>query len=148
MQLTRHTDYALRLLIHLASLAEGERVSIADVAAAQDISRTHLMKIANLLAHAGFIAAARGRGGGIELALTPERINLGAVVRTTEPGTPLVDCRGCHLLPLCKLPGILKQACTAFHGVLDRYTLADLLREKCGEGAGTVLTVLSMTETA
>jgi len=60
VQLTKQTDYALRLLIYLAAV--GRRVSIAEVAEAQGISRTHLMKIANLLTVRGFIAAARGRG--------------------------------------------------------------------------------------
>lgn len=62
MQLTRHADYALRLLIQLAG-QPGQRVSIATVAQDQDISRSHLMKVANELAHAGFIEAVRGRGG-------------------------------------------------------------------------------------
>lgn len=135
MQLTRHTDYALRLLIYLASLDADERVLIADVAEAQDISRTHLMKIANALAHAGFIATSRGRGGGIRLARSADSINLGEVVRATEPGTPLIDCSDCHLIRRCKLPGILGEACGAFHAVLNRYSLADLVRERAESGA-------------
>lgn len=134
MQLTRHTDYALRLLIYLASLDADERVLIADVAEAQDISRTHLMKIANTLAHAGFIATSRGRGGGIRLARPAGEINLGEVVRATEPGVPLIDCSACHLIRRCKLPGILGEACTAFHMVLNRYSLADLVRERAESG--------------
>jgi len=51
MQLTRHTDYALRLLIYLAGIGD-QRSQIATVAEAQEISRTHLMKIANELARA------------------------------------------------------------------------------------------------
>ena len=78
MQLTRHTDYALRLLIFLAGISE-RRASIAEVAEAQAISRTHLMKIANGLARAGFLEATRGRGGGIRLAREPRAINIGAV---------------------------------------------------------------------
>jgi Rrf2 family nitric oxide-sensitive transcriptional repressor len=84
MQLTRHTDYALRLLIHLAGNT-GARVQIADVARDQAISRTHLMKIANKLARAGFIDAVRGRGGGIRLGRAPEDIILGEVIRLMEP---------------------------------------------------------------
>ncbi len=129
MQLTRHTDYALRLLLHLADKGE-QRVSIAEVAERQAISRTHLMKIANALAHAGFVDAVRGRGGGICLARAPERINLGDVVRATEPGCGLIDCTGCRLIARCKLPGILGEAEAAFHRVLDHYSLADLIKEK------------------
>lgn len=129
MQLTRHTDYALRLLIYLANAGE-RRASIAEVAEDQAISRTHLMKIANTLAHAGFIDAMRGRGGGIKLARDPEDINLDAVVRATEPGCDLIDCTGCHLTRICTLPGILDEAKSAFHGVLANYSLAELVRRK------------------
>jgi Rrf2 family nitric oxide-sensitive transcriptional repressor len=127
MHLTRHTDYALRLLIHLAG-REGERLQIAEVADEQAISRTHLMKIANRLAREGFIEAQRGRGGGIQLRRDPRDINLGDVVQAMEPACALVDCSACRLLRRCGLPGVLDQASAAFHRVLAQYTLADILR--------------------
>jgi len=129
MQLTRHTDYALRLLIFLCD-ADEQRVSIADVAAAQRISRSHLMKIANELANHGFIEATRGRGGGIRLARPAESINLGDVIAVTERNCELVDCTSCRLAGRCRLPGILDQALAEFSAVLARYSLADLLRER------------------
>lgn len=131
MQLTRHTDYALRLLIALAQSdgapSDNRRMAIADVAAAQDISRTHLMKIANQLAHAGFIEATRGRGGGIRLARDPADINIGAVVAAMEPDCGMVDCAGCALLRRCGLPGVFARARGAFGDVLAQYSLADVM---------------------
>lgn len=127
MQLTKHTDYALRLLIQLAGNPSG-RVSIADVADAQGISRSHLMKVANELAHAGFIEAVRGRGGGISLKGSAADINVGAVVAAMEPGCNLVDCCSCRLVSRCTLPGALDEALAAFKAVLGRYTLADIVR--------------------
>ncbi|MBU6268064.1 MAG: Rrf2 family transcriptional regulator [Sphingomonadales bacterium] len=130
MQLTRHTDYALRLLLHLAQHGRepgAGLVSIAEVATAQDISRTHLMKIANELARAGYIRAARGRTGGLELGRAPEAINLAEVVALTEAHCALVDCRGCKLLRRCGLPGIFGEALGAFRAVLAKYTLADFM---------------------
>lgn len=127
MQLTRHTDYALRLLIYLTGV-EGVRTSIAEVAEAQAISRTHLMKIANELARGGFIEAVRGRSGGICLGRSAQEINIGQVVRLTERGCGLVDCAGCRLVRRCGLPGVLNEAEQAFFAVLDRYTLADIVR--------------------
>lgn len=127
MQLTLHTDYALRLLIYLAG-QEGRRVSIAEVAAAQRVSRTHLMKITNALVHAGFVEATRGRGGGIRLARPPAQINLGAVVRAMEPRCALIDCTGCRLIRNCSLPGVLGEALGAFHQVLAARSLADVIR--------------------
>lgn len=129
MQLTRHTDYALRLLMHLAARGD-ERLSIADVAAAQDISRTHLMKIASELARGGFIEATRGRGGGIRLSREPEDINLGAVYRLMEGRCSLVDCGGCKLARNCRLPGVLDDAMEAFVGVLDKHSLSDAVRSR------------------
>ena len=129
MQLTRHTDYALRLLIFLAGIAD-RRASIAEVAEAQAVSRTHLMKIANALAHAGFLEATRGRGGGIQLARDPRDINIGAVIAAMEPGCKLVDCTGCRLIRRCNLPGILDEATAAFRRVLDGYSLADVVAGK------------------
>lgn len=129
MQLTRHTDYALRLLLHLAA-SDGGRISIAEVAEAQAISRTHLMKIANQLAHAGFVRAARGRSGGLELARDPAAINLGEVIAVTEPECRLVDCTGCRLARRCGLPGILDEASMAFRQVLAKYSLADFMRRQ------------------
>src|SRR6516165_1751611 len=127
MQLTRHTDYALRLLMHL-SQAEGQRASIADVAAAQNISRTHLMKIANTLVHAGFLSAVRGRGGGIALARPASEINLGAVIRATELHCAPINCSGCKLISVCALPSALSEAARAFHDSLARYSLADMIK--------------------
>jgi Rrf2 family transcriptional regulator, nitric oxide-sensitive transcriptional repressor len=127
MQLTRHTDYALRLLIHLAGIGE-RRAQIAEVAEAQGISRTHLMKIANELARAGFVDAARGRGGGIRLARDAGEINLSDLIRVTEPGCALIECTGCRLTRVCSLPGVLDEARSAFFAVLARHSLADILR--------------------
>ena len=129
MQLTRHTDYALRLLIELATLRD-DRALIADVAARQGISRTHLMKIASALAHAGFIETHRGRHGGLKLARPPQDINLADVVQAMEPGCDLVDCTGCMLVRVCTLPGVLDDALKAFQDVLGQYSLADIVRDK------------------
>ncbi|MGE3692144.1 MAG: Rrf2 family transcriptional regulator [Novosphingobium sp.] len=127
MQLTRHTDYALRLLIHLAG-KPGELAQIADVARAHGISRAHLMKVANHLAHLGLIDTVRGRGGGVRLARPAEEINLADVVCGTEPGTSLVQCGGCGLLGGgCRLPSIFGEGLAAFLDVLRQYSLAQLM---------------------
>lgn len=129
MQLTRHTDYALRLLIALAAAGDA-RVQIAEVATAHRISLAHLKKVANHLAHLGFIETVRGRGGGLVLARPAEQINLADVICATEPGTTLVQCGGCGLLAGgCRLPGIFGQALGAFREVLSRYSLAELMRQ-------------------
>ncbi|QUD89392.1 Rrf2 family transcriptional regulator [Phenylobacterium montanum] len=126
MRLTRFTDYAVRVLLHLGAKGEAQS-SIAEIAELYGISRNHLMKVVQDLGHAGFVRTVRGRGGGIRLGRPAEEINLGALVRQTEDGFQLVDCSDCLVAGACTLPRVLNEATAAFLGVLDKYTLADLL---------------------
>lgn len=134
MQLTRHTDYALRVLIHLAVSPTG-RATIADIADAYGLSRNHLMKVVHHLGQGDFIITQRGRGGGFSLARPPAEIMLGAVIRHTETDMNLADCGSCALRPACGLSGILKAATNAFLAVLDQHSLADAARDKAGLAA-------------
>ena len=125
MKLTRYTDYALRVLMHLA--ARPDRLSsIGEIARSYGISQNHLMKVVHDLRKAGYVDAVRGRSGGIRLARPPTEINVGAVVRHTEEGFDLVDCGSCVIAPACGLTGVLGEALGAFMRVLDSYTLGDL----------------------
>ena len=94
MKLTRYSDYALRVLMHLA-VQPGQLTSISAIARAYGISQNHLMKVVQDLRVAGYVDAVRGRAGGIRLARLPEEINVGEVVRHTEQGFDLVDCAHC-----------------------------------------------------
>jgi len=125
MRLSRHTDYALRVLIHLAA-HDGRPSSIAQISRAYGISENHLMKVVHMLGRAGFIVTMRGRGGGIRLARPPEEIGVGAVVRHGEAGLDLADCPSCIIAPACGLSGVLAEAMAAFLAVLDGYSIADV----------------------
>ncbi len=126
MRLTRYTDYALRVLMHLA--ARPERLSsIGEMARVHRVSQNHLMKVVHDLRKEGFVEAVRGRAGGIRLARAPAEINIGAVVRHTEESFDLVDCGSCVIARACGLTGVLNEALRAFLAVLDRHTLADLV---------------------
>jgi Rrf2 family nitric oxide-sensitive transcriptional repressor len=132
MRLTFHTDYALRLLMLLAAEPEGLH-TIEEIARRYRISRNHLMKVTQTLAQAGFVESLRGRGGGLRLGRAADSINLGAVVRATEDGFGLVECfdrvrNTCILASACGLRGPLEEAASAFLGVLDRYSLGDLVK--------------------
>lgn len=127
MKLTRYTDFALRVLMHLASTPD-RLWSIAEVAAAYGISENHLMKVVQDLGRRGFLTTVRGRGGGIRLARPAEAISVGEVVRATEDDCPMVDCGNCILAGSCRLTGALAEARAAFFAVLDRYSVAEVAR--------------------
>lgn len=133
MYLTRHADYTMRLLIHLA-VQPGETATIREVAEHYGISRNHLMKVANRAVQAGYVKGARGRDGGLSLAKTPAEIGIGDVLRKAEEWT-LVECfqadsNGCPITNGCGLRPVLKEALDAYFAVLDRYTLADVVRRR------------------
>ncbi len=134
MRLTIYTDYSLRMLMYLA-VKEDRLVTIADVAAAYGISKAHLTKVAHQLGLAGDVETVRGKGGGLRLARPAGEIGLGEVVRRTEPDMALVPCfepahASCPIVPACGLRGALYEARQAFLAVLDRYSLADLVRQR------------------
>lgn len=131
MELTFFTDYSLRVLMYLG-LRHCELSSISEIADDYGISANHLVKVVHGLAQGGFVRTYRGKGGGVALAREPRDINIGAVVRYTEGPFKPVECfRGdynhCVVTRVCRLAGILQDACDAFLATLDRYTLADLL---------------------
>ena len=134
MQLTRYSDYSLRVLIYLA-VAPERLVTIEEIARSYGISKAHLMKVVHQLGLRGYVETVRGRGGGLRLARRPEAIRVGDVVRSTEENMDLVECfdptsSHCAIEPACRLRSVLREALAAFMAALDRYTLADLVAKR------------------
>ena len=133
MRLTLHTDYSLRVLIHVA-IADGKLITISDIAESFDISKQHWMKVVTDLSQKGYLDTVRGRGGGIRLRHPPRDINIGQVVRETEDNLDVIGCLGqrgyCPIQRVCVLRGVLGDAIQAFLDVLDGYTLADLVKPR------------------
>lgn len=131
MNLTRHTDYGLRVLMVLAAARQRAepKVSTSEIAGLFDISLHHLHKIVQDLNQAGYVNTTRGRGGGLTLAMEPSAVGIGDVVRTLEPNQNVVECFGnnaCALVPGCGLKGVLAGAQRAFYAQLDAVSLADI----------------------
>lgn len=129
MQLTQFADYSLRLCLYLSSHRD-RTVPVEEIARAYTISRHHLVKIVQRLVELGYVDSSRGRGGGMRLAKEPGEINVGRLVRETEPTLDIVECfnaetNTCPIIQVCGLKGALERARDAFLKVLDRHTLAD-----------------------
>ena len=129
MQITRYTDYCIRVLAYCA--VHGDTLATTqDIAARYGISGNHLVKVVQELSRHGYVEAVRGKGGGIRLARPPEAINLGELVSRMEE-MALVECfdagNTCRITPTCRLKSILGEALAAFIGVLSRHTLADIV---------------------
>lgn len=150
MRLTHYSDYALRTLMYLAVMPkDADLATIQDIADSYQISKSHLTKIIHQLAQLDYIESIRGKNGGIRLAKHAEDINLGEVLRHTEPDFAIVPCFvdeqqannraeqmtekdtkpaqiPCMIQPNCLLKKAFYKATQAFITVMDSYTLADI----------------------
>ena len=134
MRLTSFTDYSLRVLMYLAAQSPSH-ATIAEIADAFAISESHLTKVVHHLGKTGLLSTLRGHGGGVGLARPAANISIGAVVRAAEAEGALVECfdsktNHCVITPVCGLRVVLAQALDAFFATLDRYTLADITRNR------------------
>ncbi|CAG2133229.1 HTH-type transcriptional repressor NsrR [Cupriavidus yeoncheonensis] len=135
MQLTRFSDYALRLLMYVAR-ADGSRpITIAEVGQQFEISHHHLVKVAARLSKLGWVTATRGRHGGLELGPQAQQLTVGTILRELEGHKPVIDCDNppCALNGNCRLRRALDDAEQAFYGALDTVTLADVTGNQTAE---------------
>lgn len=130
MQLTRFTDYSIRVLVYLAEHPD-EWVTIRQISDDYAISRNHLMKVASFLGNHGYLRSQRGPGGGIRLKTDPADISLADVIVDAEGDMGLLECMrdpsGDPASAQSRLRGVLTQALQSFVDVLGAHTLADLL---------------------
>ncbi len=132
VRLTQFSNFAIRVLMYVGLNGPGPS-AVPEIAKAYGVSYDHLKKAAAELSRLGYLSTVRGRAGGYRLAVPPEQIRIGEVIRQTEGDMILVECfdaasNRCPLAPVCQLRCILDEALAAFVAVLDRYTLADLIR--------------------
>lgn len=128
MQITRQADYALRAVIYLARLADGEKASTKDIAEEQQIPPSFLAKIVSQLSIAGLIQTSRGARGGVSLAKPPEDISILEVVEAIDGPLLLNECTNnpetCPFGEDCPLHHIWCEAKNDLHEKLATATFA------------------------
>jgi Rrf2 family nitric oxide-sensitive transcriptional repressor len=128
MQLTRFTDYSLRVLIYLCSQPPEEKVALEYLAEHFNINRHHLQKVSQRLSQLGWIDSARGKNGGIRIDPKALTLSLATIVQALETEVKPIRCdlADCPIVGSCKLQGVLNRAGRAFMDVLASYQLQDL----------------------
>jgi Rrf2 family protein len=120
--ISRQTDYAARVVLHLACLAPGARVPIADIAKHRMLPLEFVRRIVGDLVKAGILATSRGSGGGVSLARPAADITLGEVVQAMEGGVALNHCvsdrRVCPLAAACPVQSVWVEATHVLEGYL------------------------------
>lgn len=130
--ITRETDYAMRALLRLALQDDGRVLSTTLLAEEMEIPYRFLRRILLKLAGEGFVRSARGKQGGLRLALAPEGISLFDIVRVMDPDTVtlnecLADTDFCARSSRCVVHRELDRIQGVLRRELSGVTLADLV---------------------
>jgi Rrf2 family iron-sulfur cluster assembly transcriptional regulator len=100
MKVSAQEEYGLRCLLQLASLGEGESLSLAQVAEREGISQANAGKLLWILNKAGLVASTRGTKGGYRLSRPATAIRLSEVIKVLDED-------------------VLASHCNSYTGVLD-----------------------------
>lgn len=92
MKLNQATDYAFRMVLYLASLPEGTKITGSALAEKQNIPERFLLKIMRSLTAAKIMKSYRGVEGGFALQRSPRDITLFDVIDAVEGPTVLQRC--------------------------------------------------------
>ncbi|MDX1969169.1 MAG: Rrf2 family transcriptional regulator [Planctomycetaceae bacterium] len=92
MKLSRKSDYALRALVTLAGRSGGGHMSVRELAELNDVPKRFLEQIMLELKAKGIVRSIAGRVGGFELAMAPEHITMGRIVRIFDEMLAPIPC--------------------------------------------------------
>ena len=132
MKISTKGRYALRMMLDIAQHDTGEPVRIKDISARQDISLKYLEQIVSVLVRANYLRSIRGPQGGYRLTKKPEEYVVGDILRLTEGSLSPVECLStdtneCTRADTCVTLRIWEELDEAIRGVVDKYTLEDLV---------------------
>ena len=92
MEISRRSDYGVRVILDLAALPDNQRTSTQDIARRQNIPAPFLAKIISQLALSGLVTTYRGAGGGVSLASPASEISLLHVIEALDGPVRLNRC--------------------------------------------------------
>lgn len=137
MDLSRKTDYALRMLASLVEDPSGV-VSVRTAARESGVPYSFARSIQHDLAVAGIVENARGANGGMRLAVDPRTATLLQVVEAVQGPVALSPCSApaegadapCHNQAECRFTAVWCNATRALRAMLARVTLHELVVER------------------
>ena len=84
MKISAQEEYGLRCLVQLATLSEGESLTLPQIAEREGISAANAGKLMWLLSKAGFVRSTRGTKGGYYLSRPAGEIRLNEIIKVLD----------------------------------------------------------------
>lgn len=132
MKLSTRSRYGTRILVDLARHNDQGPVQIGEISKRQDISVKYLEQLIRPLKQADLVTSVRGPKGGHLLAVKPDEITLGQIVRLFEGQSDLVECvsnpEKCSMSDDCQVRLAWRDATRVLYEKLDATTIADLIQ--------------------
>lgn len=143
MQLTRASDYGVRVMMALASAPEGERISLRELTKVTHAPESFLSKVLQSLAKAALLDSRRGQGGGFEISQVGRRASILDVVEATDGPIRLNVClcegRVCIRQVWCPAHPVWAQAQRAMFEVLAATRIEDLAEQGAANQFTTIV---------
>ena len=136
--ISKRTQYGLKAMLALANRYGEGPIQIATVSKQEAIPMKFLESILLDLKSSGLLDSKKGPRGGYQLSRPPSTITVGSLIRIIEgPLAPLPcasetafrACEECGDVESCGTRIIMRQVRDAIANVLDRTTLAELVRQ-------------------
>lgn len=84
LHISKSVDYAVRILVHLATLESGTLVRIETIARTRRLPATYIRQLIAPLIVAGLIESKRGAGGGLRLGTPAHAISLLTIIEAID----------------------------------------------------------------
>lgn len=132
MRLTEQSRYALRVLAYCAE-HHPQVTKVAEISRATGITEQNIFKLIKTLAKTGFLQTLRGPHGGVHLAVAPDAIRVGQVIRAVEPrfqacGPLEIMLSEAPVSPVDRaLDRTIGRGIAAFMEALDQTSIAELV---------------------
>ncbi len=92
MKISAQEEYGLRCLVQLASLPDGDSLTLPQIAELEGISTANAGKLMWLLNKADFVQSTRGTKGGYSLARPAEEIRLSEIIKVLDEDVMTKHC--------------------------------------------------------
>ena len=128
MQLTRAADYAVRVMVHLATLPPEKRTFLPDLAMATAAPESFLSKVMQALARAKLVTSRRGKAGGFAILPRGRDATMREVIEAVDGPICLNIClnggKDCARRPWCPAHPVWVRAQRAMIDVLMSVTVS------------------------
>ena len=126
------TRYGTRAVFDIAYHSIGLPVPVQEISTRQEIPIRYLEQIFHKLKRAKLLKSKKGPAGGYVLALAPEKITVGDIIRAVKEPLDLVFCvsaengQDCHRTQQCVTKPVWEEAGRLIKDYFDSITITDL----------------------